>query len=67
MIEDAILRLKSVRFNCLNMIQVTDENLIWINKYKYSLGKVEGNRCENYALFGGSPDKEGSLDDDEMY
>lgn len=59
--------LKNVRFNCLNMIQVTDENLIWITKYKYSLRKVEGNSCENYALFWGSSTEEGSLDDCRMY
>lgn len=59
--------LKSVRFNCFNMIQVTDENLMWINKYKYSFRKVEGNRCESYALIGGLYTKEGSQDGGRMY
>jgi len=49
------------------MIQVTYENLIWTDKYKYSLLKVEGNRCKNYALFGDWSRKEGSLDDGGMY
>lgn len=52
--------LRSVRFNYLMMIQITGENLVWINKYKYSLSKKEANRCQNYTPFGHLPWKEGS-------